>query len=196
LLSGAGGLAGPVLAGLAGRLVVAGTVRAAGGAVAGLAGLLVFRAGVVLRRAGEGPGVGDAGLAALDPGGGAVLLHREQRVAGGGLAGPGGVRDDGDGAARVGRQRGVNGRCRADGAVPGAGAGSGAGCAALGAVSGLVLVRAISWLHFISGGILICLSPVISGQQSLCTGHEVKPLRGYFLLPPETNECPARRKRD
>jgi hypothetical protein len=43
----------------------------------------------------------------------------------------------------------------AAGAAPSAGAGSVAACAALGAVSGLVLVRAISWLHFISGGIPI-----------------------------------------
>jgi hypothetical protein len=53
-------------------------------------------------------------------------------------------------------------------------------------VSGVVFVRAISWLHFISGGIPICLRPVISGRQSLCTGYEVKPLRGYFPLQPET----------
>ena len=75
-------------------------------------------------------------------------------------------------------------------AVPGAGAGSVAACAALGAVSGLVFVRAISWLHFISGGIPICLRPVISGRQSLCTGYEVKPLRRYFPLLPETMNSP------
>jgi hypothetical protein len=80
----------------------------------------------------------------------------------------------------------------AAGAVPGAGAGSGAACAALGAVSGLMFVRAISWLHFISGGIPFCLRPVISGRQSLCTGYEVKLLRRYFPLPPETmNSRPA-----
>jgi hypothetical protein len=67
-----------------------------------------------------------------------------------------------------------------------------AACATLRAVSGLVFVRAISWLHFISGGIPICLRPVISGRQSLCAGYEVKPLRRYFPLPPETmNACPA-----
>jgi hypothetical protein len=64
-----------------------------------------------------------------------------------------------------------------------------AACAALGAVSGVVFVRAISWLHFISGGIPICL-PVISGRQSLCTGHEVKPLRRYFPLPSEIMSAP------
>jgi hypothetical protein len=51
---------------------------------------------------------------------------------------------------------------------------------AVGAVPGLVFVRAISWLPFISGGVPICLRPVISGRQSLCTGYEVKPLRRYF----------------
>ena len=77
-------------------------------------------------------------------------------------------------------------------AAPGAGAGSCAGCAALGAAAGRGFVCAISWLHFISGGNLICLRPVISGRQSLCTGDEVKPLRRYFPLPPETMNSPAR----
>jgi hypothetical protein len=44
-----------------------------------------------------------------------TILHREQGGAGGGLAGPGGVRDDRDGAAGVGRQCGGHGRCRAVG---------------------------------------------------------------------------------
>ena len=43
VLSGAGGLGSPVLARLARRLLVAGTVLAAGGAVTGLAALPVFR---------------------------------------------------------------------------------------------------------------------------------------------------------
>ena len=123
LWRGVAGLASAVLSGTAGRLVFDGTVRAAGGVLTGLAGLRACcRAGGGRRGLGEGPGVRDAGLGALDAGGGAGLLHREQGGAGGGLAGPGGVGDDGDGAAGVGRQRGVNGRCRA------VGGGCGTGC--------------------------------------------------------------------
>jgi hypothetical protein len=58
-------------------------------------------------------------------------------------------------------------------------------------VPGLVFVRAIFVLHFISGGIPICLRPVISGRQSLCAGYEVKPLRRYFPLVPETMNSPS-----
>ncbi|HEY7275835.1 MAG TPA: hypothetical protein VH594_07720 [Trebonia sp.] len=58
------------------------------------------------------PRVGEAGAAALDAGGGAGFLLREQGLPGGGCADPGMLGDHRDGrTARLGRQRGQDGRC-------------------------------------------------------------------------------------
>jgi len=65
------------------------------------------------RGGGGRPGVGDAGPAALDAGGGAVLLVREQSLPGGGCADAGVPGDDRDGRpGGFGRQGGQDGRCR------------------------------------------------------------------------------------
>jgi hypothetical protein len=75
LWRGVAGLGSAVPSGTAGRLVFGGTVRAAGvlTGLAGLSGLRACcRAGGGRRGLGEGPGVRDAGLGALDAGGGAV----------------------------------------------------------------------------------------------------------------------------
>ena len=96
---GAGIAVGACL-GAAGLLLAGAVLLAAGGVVAGLAGDRVL---VVLPGAGgglvpggavggQGPGVRDAGLAALGAGDGAGGLQRGQGVAGGGAADPGGGR--------------------------------------------------------------------------------------------------------
>jgi hypothetical protein len=177
---------GSVLTSVPGGPGPGGAVPACIRAARKLAGLLAARvrrrAGAAERGTGDRPDVRDAWLAALDPGGGSGGFHREQGVAGGGLAGCGGGYG-GYGSAGVGRQRGADRRCGAveggsgpwcrggvRGGVGGAGGGTGTGFRAC----------HFSWLHFISGGNFNLPAPVIFRRQSLRTGQEVKPCRKCF----------------
>jgi hypothetical protein len=131
-------------------------------------------------------GVGDAGPAALDPGGGGVLLVGDQGLPGGGGADPGAGGDLRDGRpGGFGRQRGQDGRCRAFDRRGGTGAGAGvvAVSAALRAACGAgaeVLVRPMMVTPFLFSGaipVFVLTAPMFSGRQLLWLWREVKRLR-------------------